>query len=120
VWMANERPSMRGVRLSGPFNLGERPEKSGLEHSPESVGISGKGERPNAVSCGDFPYFCLHSEGTEENGQGASIPDGVHQVFAVRVITIDHDCLEGLAGDGVLDRLITSQEPRLQTTKLYH
>ena len=118
--MANERPSMRGVRLSGAFNLDERPEKSGLEHSPESVRISGKGERPNAMSCGDFLYFCLHSEGTEENGQGACIPNGVHQVFAVGVITIDHDGLERLVHDGVLDRLLPSQEPRLQTTKLYH
>jgi hypothetical protein len=111
---------MRGVWLSGAFNLGVRAGKSGLEHSPESIWISGKGERPNAVSCSDFPYFCLHSEGTEENGQGASIPNGVHQVFAVRVIAIDHDGLERLARDGVLDRLITSQEHRLQTTKLYH
>jgi len=120
MWMANEHPSMMGVRLSGPFNSGDKPAKSGLEHSPESIWIGGKGERPNAVSCGDFLYFCLHSEGTEENGHGASIPNDVHQVFAVRVVTIDHDGFKRLARDGGLDRLLPSQEPRLQTTKLYH
>jgi hypothetical protein len=29
------------------------------------------------MSCRNFPYFCLHSEGTEEDRQGARIPDGV-------------------------------------------
>jgi hypothetical protein len=108
------RSAFRGLQFLA------RGRKSGLEHSPESIWIRGKGERPNAVSCGDFPYFCLHSEGTEKNGQGITIPDGVHQSFAVGIITIDYDGLEWLPRDGALNRLLSSQESRLQATKLYH
>ena len=72
------------------------------------------------MSCRDFLYFCLHSIGTEENGQGASFPYIVHQALTVGVVAVDHNRIERLARDSVLDRLLPSQEPRLQITKLYH
>lgn len=72
------------------------------------------------MSCGDFLYLRLHSKGTEENGQGASIPDCVHQAIAFRVITVDYDSLERFPRDGVLDRLFPCQEFRLQIAKLNH
>jgi hypothetical protein len=53
---------------------------SGLEHSPESLGVRGQGERPKAVSLSDFPYFRLHPGRTEENGQDATTPDRVEQL----------------------------------------
>lgn len=42
------------------------------------------------MSCSDFPRFCLHSGGAEENGHG------------------------------IFDRFLPFQERRLKTTKLYH
>jgi hypothetical protein len=72
------------------------------------------------MSLSDFSHFRLHSERTEENGPGPSFPDGFkHLAGAIGMIAIDHDRIERQAPDGILDRFRLSQEPRLQTTKLY-
>lgn len=118
--MDGKTPLIEGRSVFPGFQRSRWRGKSGFEHSPERIWIGGKGERPKAMSCGNFLYFCLHSKGTEENGQCASISNGVHQAFAVGVITVDYNCLERLARDSVLDRVLPSQEPRLQITKLYH
>jgi hypothetical protein len=102
------------------LQLLRRAGESGLEHSPESIWIGGKGERSNAVSCSDFLNFCLHPKGTEKNRQRASISDDIREAFTVGEITVNYDRLELHSRDSVLDRLLPSQEPRLQTAKLNH
>lgn len=70
---------------------------------------------------GDFPDFCLHSRGTEQNWDGAGFPDVVEEGSgAVGMIAIYDDGIERQARQRFGDRLLISQECRLQTTKLNH
>jgi len=69
----------------------------------------------------DFPYFRLHSGWAEQNWDGARTPDGVEQLSgAVGMIAVYHDGIEGQSRYHFVDRLLLSQEYRLQTTKLNH
>ena len=73
------------------------------------------------MACCNFPDFRLHPGRTEQNGHGASFPNGVDQgPGAVRVIAGNHDGLEHKARHCVGDGFLFSKEPRLQTTKLNH
>jgi len=69
----------------------------------------------------DFPDLRLHSEWAEENWYSTRAPDGFQQGFAaLRMVAIDYDGSEGTPRDNIVQRLLFSQEPRLQTPKLHH
>ena len=69
----------------------------------------------------DFAHFRLHSRGTEENGDGASIADAREQFGgAVRMIAVYDDSGPGPGPNDIGGRLLSTEKTRLQTSKLNH